>query len=153
VCDGSGLCLYQTAHYIPPCCTASLQAALGQYEVLYQQYASLAASLGQEPDLTLSLDPQQQLVETRTALAAAAAAGSGGRISLDGTAPGGVVVIAGRVPRGRASSGDMAHVLGSGGVVSARDGSEVPQLVSVGPCIEGQGGVGGGCGGVWGCGG
>jgi hypothetical protein len=120
------------------------QAALGQYEVLYQQYASLATSLGQEPDLTLSLDPQQQLAETRLALAAAAAAG-GGRISLDGGTPGGgVVMVGGRVPRGRASSGDMAHVLGSGGVVSARDGSEVPQLVSGGLLLGGGWLLGGG---------
>lgn len=105
------------------------QTSLATYEGLYQQYASLATSLGQEPDISLSLDPQQQLFELRSALAAAAAAGGGSGMGVVGPAPN---MAGGRSGRQRLSIAlsDVTYLLGNGGVVTARDGSEVPQLVS-----------------------
>lgn len=104
-----------------------LQAALAQYEWLYQQYAGLAASLGQAADISLSLDPQQHLTETRTALAAAAAAMVAQQQQRGGSAEGGAMS-AGRGRSGRAVT-DVTYLLGSGGVVTARDGTDVPQQV------------------------
>jgi hypothetical protein len=121
-----------------------LQTSLATYEGLYQQYASLASSLGQEPDISLSLDPHQQITDMRSALtagrsaAAAAAAGGGRRNSSDtggmpavpmaNVAPAGMA--GGRSGRQRLSSwSDVTYLLGNGGVVTARDGSEVPQQV------------------------
>jgi hypothetical protein len=119
-----------------------LQRSLATYDGLYQQYASLASSLGQEPDIHLSLDPHQQITDMRTALTTgptAATAGGGRRKSSD---TGGVPVIStsnaapvgmggGRSGRQRLSSwSDVTYLLGNGGVVTARDGSDVPQQVT-----------------------
>jgi len=139
-------CIPHSPPSFPPCgfppllpfsAAVCAQAALGQYELLYQQYASLAISLGQEPDISFSLDPQQQLIEARAALAAAAAAGAT-RGSGDGA--GGALAAAaaggggggGKGSRSRSQAGsDVTYLLGNGGVVTARDGSDVPQLVSL----------------------
>lgn len=168
-----------------------------QYDLLYQQYAAMAAGLGQQPDIALSLDPQQQLLEsqTRTAAAGVGALGAGrnvlalpygaaplgtvavavpGGMQLRGSADGGVGVLGGGYgsslvggglgggggmgvggvggygapPAAAAAAagggsvaapplkrpgryGEITYLLGSGGIVTARDGSEVPQQVRV----------------------
>lgn len=122
-------------------CASSVQASVAAYEGLYQQYSSLAYSLGQAPDIALSLDPQQQLTEARTAMAAVTAMGGRGghghAVHPHGHGDGGMAAAAAAAAAGGGarrsrSEGGGSYLLGSGSVVTARDGSEVPQLVSDG---------------------
>jgi hypothetical protein len=118
-------------------CSHNLQASTAAYEGLFQQYTNLAYSLGQQPDISLSLDPQQQLTETRSAMATITlpggrpSIGDAGGMAAAAAAAGGGAGPAGPAGRGRVRGavGDMTYLLGSGMTVTARDGSEVPQQV------------------------